>query len=392
MLNKKEVFQNSTELATSPAAYCETKPSYWRVWSRLRLRERENIVRANRLIYCSHMKNDLLPHSSATTAWTTYGNISFMKTFMLYMWISRSSSSSTRAAESKKQFFLLLIFPLFFHRVLVVPPHTVRAYHHHNHHHLSRGPNAEAFLLRLIQWSFMLYNIATSSLSVAEEACKKKLRRGKKMKVQGQEIEFLCWSSLSLSRFYFMLYVLLFLFSSLARFTFFSSTLLLTLRAARLCNKLAQLIVVQSRRAPRWWNGQERKKNSEWSSTARKYLSTFGSRRLSSIVWGAEFFRARSFPSRILCYVLLRHSIRALERRQQRERRKIKFLEFLLSFMFRLLGLCCNTTELNKSGLDFFFFFPFQRAELRREVVRSSHTVAWNYHAWGMAWMLELKF
>lgn len=108
-----------------------------------------------------------------------------------------------------------------------------------------------------------------------------------------------------------------------------------------------------------------KKKNSEWSSTVRKYLSTFGSRRLSSIVWGAEFFRARSFPSRILCYVLLRHSIRALERRQQRERRKIKFLEFLLSFMFRLLGLCCNTTELNKSGLDFFFPIPKSRTQKR---------------------------
>lgn len=127
-----------------------------------------------------------------------------------------------RPRQRKNQFFLLLIFPLFFHRVLVVPPHTVRAYHHHNHHHLSRGPNAEALLLRLIQWSFMLYNIATSSLSVAEEACKKKLRRGKNESSRSRNWVFMLKFFFSLS---LLFYALCFTFS----FFFFTRSLHLLL-------------------------------------------------------------------------------------------------------------------------------------------------------------------
>lgn len=159
------------------------------------------------------MKNDLLPHSSATTAWTTYGNISFMKTFMLYMWISRSSSSSTRAAESKKQFFLLLIFPLFFHIAFSSSLCT---------------PCARTIIIIIIisravqmlkHFCFASYNGVSCCITSPHRRSrspKKRARRswgeGKKMKVQGQEIEFLCWSSLSLSL-SLLFYALCFTFS-----------------------------------------------------------------------------------------------------------------------------------------------------------------------------------
>lgn len=132
---------------------------------------------------------------------------------------------------------------------------------------------------------FMLYNIniAVMVRAESEEVWKKKLKR--KTKVQGQEIEFLMLFSLA-----FMFYVLLFLFfHSFARFTFFFVISL----SPQLCNKLAQLIVVQIE----WMDGidGEEGKKSFLPSSRRKNIST-----LAAIVCWVEFFSVLS-SDRILC-------------------------------------------------------------------------------------------